>query len=279
MAQAEEELEVRREVERLRAQQQGVLDSGNSGQPAGSTPTQPPPSRTSQQTAPPRGKQLRQRDLTVWFDGKVESLPYFLVQVEEHMQRYSESYSDDIEQIHKVRALLEGEAAAWYVGLYEGWMPELMAFPRFMSALCRRFEGPFQEERAKRKLQNLRQGMRLVADFTSEFCQLAGQIRDWPEPVLVHFYKEALDPEIAQWGTMGADPPTLAGWYRRAGETEICLIKAQSYQCQSSPRRRSPPAPARWGGTSVKPHPIAEWDLGSEESQMLVKSAMEPEKN
>uniref|UniRef100_A0ACB8E6F4 Uncharacterized protein n=1 Tax=Sphaerodactylus townsendi TaxID=933632 RepID=A0ACB8E6F4_9SAUR len=70
-----------------------------------------------------------------------------------------------------------------------------------MSALRRKFEDTFQEERAWRKLQNLRQGTRSVADFTSEFCQLAGQIRDWPEPVLIHFYKEALDPEIAQWGT------------------------------------------------------------------------------
>uniref|UniRef100_A0ACB8F0R6 Uncharacterized protein n=1 Tax=Sphaerodactylus townsendi TaxID=933632 RepID=A0ACB8F0R6_9SAUR len=60
--------------------------------------------------------------------------------------------------------------------------------------------------RARWKLQNLQQGTRLVADFTLEFRQLARQIRDWPEPVLIHFHKEALDPEITQWGTMAATP-------------------------------------------------------------------------
>uniref|UniRef100_A0ACB8F7K9 Uncharacterized protein n=1 Tax=Sphaerodactylus townsendi TaxID=933632 RepID=A0ACB8F7K9_9SAUR len=52
-----------------------------------------------------------------------------------------------------------------------------------------RFEDPFQEERVRRKLQNLRQGTRSAADFTLEFRQLAGQIRDWPEPVLIHWIR------------------------------------------------------------------------------------------
>uniref|UniRef100_A0ACB8EBW3 Uncharacterized protein n=1 Tax=Sphaerodactylus townsendi TaxID=933632 RepID=A0ACB8EBW3_9SAUR len=55
-----------------------------------------------------------------------------LLWVEAHVQCYGESYSDDIEQIHEIGALLEGEA--WY----EGRAPELLAFPRFMSV-----RGPF----------------------------------------------------------------------------------------------------------------------------------------
>uniref|UniRef100_A0ACB8GEX5 Uncharacterized protein n=1 Tax=Sphaerodactylus townsendi TaxID=933632 RepID=A0ACB8GEX5_9SAUR len=135
VAWAEEEQE-RQEVEWLRAQQRSALDLGNSGQAAGSTPTQPlPPLGTPQQPAQPRSELPRRRDLKVWFDGKVENLPYFLVQVEAHMQHYGESYSDEIEQIHDVGSLLEGEAAAWYVGLYERRLPELLMFPRFMTAL------------------------------------------------------------------------------------------------------------------------------------------------
>uniref|UniRef100_A0ACB8FTC5 Uncharacterized protein n=1 Tax=Sphaerodactylus townsendi TaxID=933632 RepID=A0ACB8FTC5_9SAUR len=207
VARAEEELTLHQEIEHLQAQRRTVTDSGNPRQGADSTSTQPPLLvGTPQQAVWPMDRPPQCRDLKARVNGKVESLPYLLVQVEVHMQCYGESYEDDTDQIHEVRACLEGDTVAWYTGLHE-----LSSFPRFMSALRQRFEDPFQEERMKQKPQNLQQGTRSVVDFTSEFCQLAGQIRDWPEQVLIHFYKEALDPEIVQWGMMGGGPPTLAG--------------------------------------------------------------------
>uniref|UniRef100_A0ACB8E6N7 Uncharacterized protein n=1 Tax=Sphaerodactylus townsendi TaxID=933632 RepID=A0ACB8E6N7_9SAUR len=135
-----------------------------------------------------------------------------------------------------------------------------------MAALRRCLEDPFQEEKAKSKMQKLWQGSSSVADFTSEFHQLAGQIRDWPESVIIHFYKKALDPELAQWGTIGGGPPTLAGWHWRAGETEIRMLKAQSYRHRSSPRRLSP-LPRPQHPIVGTPHPRG--DPGTKESQYV----------
>uniref|UniRef100_A0ACB8FS81 Uncharacterized protein n=1 Tax=Sphaerodactylus townsendi TaxID=933632 RepID=A0ACB8FS81_9SAUR len=78
-----------------------------------------------------------------------------------------------------------------------------------------------------------------MADYVSEFCQLAGVIQDWPEPVKIHFFKERLHPEVAQWVTV--EPTSLAVWYMRAGEAEILLCRVQLLKQRSSPLREAPP--------------------------------------
>uniref|UniRef100_A0ACB8FTF0 Uncharacterized protein n=1 Tax=Sphaerodactylus townsendi TaxID=933632 RepID=A0ACB8FTF0_9SAUR len=57
----------------------------------------------------------------------------------------------------------------------------------------------------------IRQGTRSVADFVSEFRQLAAVIQDWLELVKIHFFKEWLHPKVAQWALVTAEPTSLAG--------------------------------------------------------------------
>uniref|UniRef100_A0ACB8F0J6 Uncharacterized protein n=1 Tax=Sphaerodactylus townsendi TaxID=933632 RepID=A0ACB8F0J6_9SAUR len=79
VARAEEELTLRREIECLQAQQRTVTDLGNPRQVADSMPTQLPlPLGTPQQAARPMDRPPQRRDLKARFNGKVESLPYFL---------------------------------------------------------------------------------------------------------------------------------------------------------------------------------------------------------
>uniref|UniRef100_A0ACB8FC15 Uncharacterized protein n=1 Tax=Sphaerodactylus townsendi TaxID=933632 RepID=A0ACB8FC15_9SAUR len=101
------------------------------------------------------------------------------------------------------------------------------------------FKGPFQEEKARPRLQRIRQGTRSVADYVSALWQLARVIQDWPEPVKIHFFKEGLHPEVAQWALVTAEPTSLAGWYMWAGEAEIWLHKVQLLKQRSSPLRKA----------------------------------------
>uniref|UniRef100_A0ACB8ETI6 Uncharacterized protein n=1 Tax=Sphaerodactylus townsendi TaxID=933632 RepID=A0ACB8ETI6_9SAUR len=141
-----EDLELRREVERLRMQQRGQPapadlpggDPDNQGKLGDLQPGPPPPGPLL-----PPGDLRCHRKLKAHFDSKSSTLPYFLVQVEAHMQQYGEDYLDELKQVQKAGALLEGEAPAWFRGLYEGCRPELLAFPHFMTALQQRFEDPF----------------------------------------------------------------------------------------------------------------------------------------
>uniref|UniRef100_A0ACB8E6Y8 Uncharacterized protein n=1 Tax=Sphaerodactylus townsendi TaxID=933632 RepID=A0ACB8E6Y8_9SAUR len=56
-----------------------------------------------------------------------------------------------------------------------------------LGALRRQFEDPFEEEKARARLRQIRQGSRSMSECVSEFHQLAGVVQDWPEQVKIHF--------------------------------------------------------------------------------------------
>uniref|UniRef100_A0ACB8GBN3 Uncharacterized protein n=1 Tax=Sphaerodactylus townsendi TaxID=933632 RepID=A0ACB8GBN3_9SAUR len=58
--------------------------------------------------------------------------------------------------VNYIRVLLESEAAAWFVGLFEVRTLELRNFDQFMLALRGCFENLFQEEKMRTQLQHLR---------------------------------------------------------------------------------------------------------------------------
>uniref|UniRef100_A0ACB8GCG4 Uncharacterized protein n=1 Tax=Sphaerodactylus townsendi TaxID=933632 RepID=A0ACB8GCG4_9SAUR len=82
---------------------------------------QPGPGPLGQPMGPPVPMPVPQRrKLKAKFDGNSDILPYFLVQVETDMQHHGEEYENEADQIHDVGTLLEGEAAAWYMALFQG---------------------------------------------------------------------------------------------------------------------------------------------------------------
>uniref|UniRef100_A0ACB8GET0 Uncharacterized protein n=1 Tax=Sphaerodactylus townsendi TaxID=933632 RepID=A0ACB8GET0_9SAUR len=87
------------------------------------------------------------------------------------MERCGGDYEDEIEQVPEVGALLDGAVAGWYVGLYKGRAPELRSLPCFMLALQQQCEDPFEEEKARARLQQIRQGSRSVRG-TSPACSV-----------------------------------------------------------------------------------------------------------
>uniref|UniRef100_A0ACB8F7F8 Uncharacterized protein n=1 Tax=Sphaerodactylus townsendi TaxID=933632 RepID=A0ACB8F7F8_9SAUR len=128
----------------------------------------------------------------------MEKLAYFLVQVGKHMEKHTlyALLQDEIGSRYTVGgALLEGAAASWYVGLYRSRVPELHSFPHFMLALRQQFKDPFEEEKARVGLWQIRQGSRSM--------------------------------KVAQWAMVTAEPTSLAGWYMKAGEAEIRLRRVK----------------------------------------------------
>uniref|UniRef100_A0ACB8E6Z2 Uncharacterized protein n=1 Tax=Sphaerodactylus townsendi TaxID=933632 RepID=A0ACB8E6Z2_9SAUR len=107
--------------------------TGNGGAAAGGVPAPATP-------VPPAPIPRRRRELKATFDGDPENLPYFLVQVGAYMRVMDDEYANDAERVYDIGALLEGQAVAWLVGLFEEDAPELRDLHHFMVSLCCRFE-------------------------------------------------------------------------------------------------------------------------------------------
>uniref|UniRef100_A0ACB8F7T0 Uncharacterized protein n=1 Tax=Sphaerodactylus townsendi TaxID=933632 RepID=A0ACB8F7T0_9SAUR len=120
---------------------------------------------------------------------------------------------------------------------------QLMPMPPTTSS-----KDPFEEEKARARLRQIRQGSRSMSEYVSVFRQLAGVVQDWPEQVKIHFFQEGLHPEVAQWAMVTAEPTSLAGWYTRAGEAEVRLCRVQLLKQRGNPPPASPRPPL--GGTS-----------------------------
>uniref|UniRef100_A0ACB8F075 Uncharacterized protein n=1 Tax=Sphaerodactylus townsendi TaxID=933632 RepID=A0ACB8F075_9SAUR len=85
-----------------------------------------------------------------------------------------------------------------------------------------KFEDPFEEEKAHARLRKIRQGSRFMSEYVSEFRQLAWVVQDWLGQVKIHFFREGLHPEVAQWAMVTAEPTSLAGSggsHKMAGST------------------------------------------------------------
>uniref|UniRef100_A0ACB8EC50 Uncharacterized protein n=1 Tax=Sphaerodactylus townsendi TaxID=933632 RepID=A0ACB8EC50_9SAUR len=124
-----------------------------------------------------------------------------------------------VERVYEIKTLLKGEVAAWLVGLFKEDAPELTDFDQSMISLHRCFEDPLLEEKVWDHLQQLKQGYCLVADYESEFCQLASHLQNWPKHIFIHMFKDGLDSEVLQWALAARDLNTLMGW--------ICLKEVQ----------------------------------------------------
>uniref|UniRef100_A0ACB8EC95 Uncharacterized protein n=1 Tax=Sphaerodactylus townsendi TaxID=933632 RepID=A0ACB8EC95_9SAUR len=69
------------------------------------------------------------------------------------------------------------------------------------------------------RLRQIRQGSRSEREYVSEFRQLAGVVQDWPEQVKIHFFREGLHLEVAQWAMKPDSPVVPVSGAVKAGMT------------------------------------------------------------
>lgn len=88
-----------------------------------------------------------------------------------------------------------------------------------MAALCKRFEEPLADWKARDCIKTISYGCRVVAEYTQEFCDLTWRLNDWPS------YSAALKDWLSdETYNFQGYPSTLHGWIVLA-EEEIDLAR------------------------------------------------------
>uniref|UniRef100_A0ACB8EFC0 Uncharacterized protein n=1 Tax=Sphaerodactylus townsendi TaxID=933632 RepID=A0ACB8EFC0_9SAUR len=124
-----------------------------------SRPVNGPPDTSPQ--VDPSGACRPRRNFRVIFSGDPDELAFFLIQAGSYMEVHESEFWSDRERVLELGTQLKGEAANWFVGLVESDAAELYDLEQFLLALPR-FEDSLTEEKARAKLQQLRQGTRSV---------------------------------------------------------------------------------------------------------------------
>lgn len=90
-----------------------------------------------------------------------------------------------------------------------------------------------------------------------EFCTLAGQLRAWPERLLVHQFLVGLDKELRQACVYWGLPPRLSEWFRAAVDLDVGLqeFRPQGVGSSNQPRRAADKQPGPRGLGSDGPFP------------------------
>lgn len=81
------------------------------------------------------------------------------------------------------------------VTLHNANAPELQKFHWFMMALHRHFEEPLADLKVHNPIRIMKQGCRLVAEYIEEFRDFTCP-RDWPEDILVIWFKDGLNYDL-----------------------------------------------------------------------------------
>lgn len=164
------------------------------------------------------------------FDGLASKVGIFLVTTERFLHRWGSQFQTHADVVEFIAERLDGLAADWYVDLYQCDAPELHSNNLFFRALRARFGDPHLKENARTDLKQLRQGSMTVREYSAVFRSLAAKLPDWPESLLVDYYRAGLNLEIMRKAIEHADPQTLVGWIQAASEVEarihlVCTLK------------------------------------------------------
>lgn len=68
--------------------------------------------------------------------------------------------------------------------------------PTFMMALRQWFKDPLADQRARTRIRTIKQRRHFIAAYIQEFQGLASQLIDWPQEMLIEYFREALNCEV-----------------------------------------------------------------------------------
>lgn len=102
------------------------------------------------------------------------------------MREYGPEITTESGKVRCVTMALGPRAVAQcMLALHNDDAPELRNFNQFMAVLCKRFEDPLADGKARDRIKTISQGRRGVAEYTQEFCDLACWLTDWPQDILI----------------------------------------------------------------------------------------------
>lgn len=134
--------------------------------------------------------------LQTTFSGSADRVSLFLSQVLSYVDLYGHLYPSQWAMVVAITNVLTREAADWVADLHSDHARELVDIGLFLEALCSRFEDDTRTQALEGELVALKQKVHSAREYIKEFRALAGQLRAWPEWLLVHHFRLGLDKEI-----------------------------------------------------------------------------------
>lgn len=118
----------------------------------------------------------------------------------------------------------------------------------FFCSFRAQFGDPALVENTRTDLKQLKQGNMSVKEYSAAFRTIAVKLLNWPEGLLVDYYREGLNIEILGKASEHANPHFLVGWIQAATEVEaqlhlICSLKQSRAPSTPSSQQKSLPLP------------------------------------
>lgn len=96
--------------------------------------------------------------------------------------------------------------------LYRLGTPELVSLPQFLRAFRVQFGDPALTENARTNLNQLKQGLMTIKEYSLEIQTIAAKLPDLPKSLLVDYYHDGLKMDIMGKATEHANLQSLVGW-------------------------------------------------------------------
>uniref|UniRef100_A0A8C6XPX8 FACT complex subunit n=1 Tax=Naja naja TaxID=35670 RepID=A0A8C6XPX8_NAJNA len=125
------------------------------------------------------------------FDGRYEHFAYFLTQIWSHIEQFGGQYATEHDLVTTITdGMNEEDVSDWVAQLHYEQAPELQNVNAFIDL------SPDRVAENEDKLMEMKQGKRPLSDFVWDFRRVASHLMDWPERIILHYFKNAIDLEV-----------------------------------------------------------------------------------
>ncbi|XP_058029007.1 uncharacterized protein LOC131193133 [Ahaetulla prasina] len=181
------------------------------------------------------------------FDGNPHHLAYFLSRIEAYAEQYRHLYPSERSLINAISdGMNVGLASERIAQLYNEHAPELNNVHEVITLLRNRFQDDLIAE-CETILKTMKQGNKPLKQFVWDFRRVAGNLRHWPEAIVLHYFKDAIDQNIRKACSTRGIPEQTNAWYNVsiALDREFNPLQTQSPTTapQRPPTRSSPSRP------------------------------------
>ncbi|XP_058021226.1 uncharacterized protein LOC131189232 [Ahaetulla prasina] len=235
-------------IQGLSSQQQRRIPPPFAAQQPAATAAAPPPQIPLQPQAGQLHPHPTPPPFKPTFDGNPQHLAYFLSRIEAYAEQYRHLYPSERSLINTISdGMNVGLASEWIAQLYNAQAPELNNIHEFITLLRNRFQDDDLIAECETTLKTMKQGNKPLKQFVWDFRRVAGNLRHWPEAILLHYFKEAIDQNIRKACSTRGIPEQLNTWYNVsiALDREFNPLQSRSPTIppQRPPTRSSPSRP------------------------------------
>lgn len=246
-----------------------------SAQPAQATQPSPP-------TPPPLPPLPPQRESYAPdpepFAGDLDKCRGFLLQCSLVFNQRPQTFPSDQSKVHYILGLLRGRALAWAEAVNSSQSVVNMSVEEFIAKMKLVFDHPDHCGNAAKRLLNLRQGSRSVADFSVEFRTLAADSK-WNDEALRGVFVKGLNESLKDELASRDEPSDLDSLVSLAIRLDNRLRERHRERAgrssQSGASRYSPPHPTR-AGIHAPPVAQASPPHSEEEPMQLGRAHLSP---